>query len=196
MPIIRFGLTALGIQQVNLSLKHGRSSPRLRGQPLHRSYLIELPLATPTIMAGLNQTIMMALSMVVIVFNDCSGAKGSAIEVLRAQWAVWTRGRQLSADWGLLSSPSFLIACPRDWGKPSANAVTAIGGKQDRWAFCCAPSAKGVNINCHELNQHPPMGELPTETTNVLFSRYLSQPKSVHAKYFKNTLTEKISLCL
>ena len=43
---------------------------------------VELPQALPTIMTGINQTTMMALSMVVI----CSmiGARGLGLEVLRA----------------------------------------------------------------------------------------------------------------
>ena len=62
-PVVR--LTNLGIRQVRAG--HGRSRPRLR-RVSHRQtlYKVELPLALPTIMAGVNQTIMMALSMVVV----------------------------------------------------------------------------------------------------------------------------------
>lgn len=61
-PVVR--LTNLGIRQVRgdmveAALAFGAS----RRQTLHK---IELPLAMPTIMAGVNQTIMMALSMVVV----------------------------------------------------------------------------------------------------------------------------------
>jgi glycine betaine/proline transport system permease protein len=43
---------------------------------------VELPLATPTILAGLNQTIMLSLSMVVIA--SMISVKGLGNEVLRA----------------------------------------------------------------------------------------------------------------
>jgi glycine betaine/proline transport system permease protein len=43
---------------------------------------LELPLATPTIMAGVNQTVMLALSMVVIA--SMIGAKGLGGEVWKA----------------------------------------------------------------------------------------------------------------
>jgi glycine betaine/proline transport system permease protein len=43
---------------------------------------VRLPLALPTIMAGINQTIMMALAMVVVA--SMIGARGLGQEVLRA----------------------------------------------------------------------------------------------------------------
>ena len=45
-------------------------------------FKLELPLATPTIMAGVNQTVMLALSMVVIA--AMIGAKGLGGEVWKA----------------------------------------------------------------------------------------------------------------
>lgn len=71
-PIIR--LTNLGIRQVSpevveAALAFG-SSPR---QVLWK---VQIPLALPTIMAGLNQTIMMSLSMVVIAALIGSGGLG------------------------------------------------------------------------------------------------------------------------
>lgn len=61
-PIIR--LTSLGIRQVHPELVEAALSfGATRWQVLKR---VQLPLALPTIMAGLNQTMMMALSMVVI----------------------------------------------------------------------------------------------------------------------------------
>ena len=77
-PIVR--LTALGIRQVNPSVvEAARAFGATPGQILMK---VELPLATPTIMAGLNQTIMMSLSMVVIA--SMIAVKGFGNEVLRA----------------------------------------------------------------------------------------------------------------
>lgn len=76
-PIIR--LTNLGIRQVDSAIvEAARSFGANRLQMLLK---IEMPLAIPTIMAGLNQTIMMALAMVVIA--SMIGAKGVGLEVLK-----------------------------------------------------------------------------------------------------------------
>lgn len=77
-PIVR--LTSLGIRGVNPSIiEAARAFGATPGQILTK---VELPLATPTILAGLNQTIMMALSMVVIA--SMISVKGLGNEVLRA----------------------------------------------------------------------------------------------------------------
>ncbi|MBX2839758.1 MAG: ABC transporter permease subunit [Gammaproteobacteria bacterium] len=71
-PMVR--LTALGIKQVPESTKEAAlafgASPR---QLLTR---VELPLATPSIMAGLNQVVMMSLSMAVIAAIIGAGGLG------------------------------------------------------------------------------------------------------------------------
>lgn len=76
-PCIR--LTNLGIRQVPAeTVEAGKSFGTTARQLLFK---IQLPLAIPNIMAGINQTIMMALAMVVI----CSmiGTAGLGLEVLR-----------------------------------------------------------------------------------------------------------------
>ncbi len=77
-PIIR--LTSLGIRQVNPSVVEAARA--YGATPSQILFKVELPLATPTIMAGLNQTIMMALSVVVIA--SLIAVKGLGNEVLRA----------------------------------------------------------------------------------------------------------------
>ena len=61
-PITR--LTALGIRQVHPELVEAALAFGATGTQVLLK--VQVPLAMPTIMAGLNQTIMMALSMVVI----------------------------------------------------------------------------------------------------------------------------------
>ena len=75
-PLIR--LTNLGIRQVDPEVvEAAKAFGSTPGQILAK---VQLPMALPTIMAGVNQTIMMALAMVVIA--SMIGAKGLGIEVL------------------------------------------------------------------------------------------------------------------
>jgi glycine betaine/proline transport system permease protein len=77
-PAIR--LTCLGIKQVPKELVEAADAfGSTKGQKLVK---LQLPIATPTIMAGVNQTTMLALSMVVIA--AMIGAKGLGGEVWKA----------------------------------------------------------------------------------------------------------------
>lgn len=74
-PVIR--LTELGIRQVPEDLvEAGESFGSFWYQMLFK---IQLPLATPTIMAGINQCIMLSLSMVVIASMIGGGGLGSVV---------------------------------------------------------------------------------------------------------------------
>jgi glycine betaine/proline transport system permease protein len=76
-PAVRF--TNLGIRQVPVSIKEAcRAFGATTWQTLIKA---ELPIALPTIMAGINQTIMLSLSMVVI--SGMIGAGGLGNEVLK-----------------------------------------------------------------------------------------------------------------
>ncbi len=76
-PMIR--LTDLGIRQVDAEVIEAVTSFGVT--PRQRLLTVQIPLALPTIMAGINQTTMMALSMVVIA--SMIGAGGLGYQVLQ-----------------------------------------------------------------------------------------------------------------
>ncbi|MGE8546598.1 MAG: ABC transporter permease [Alcaligenes sp.] len=94
-PVIR--LTDLGIRLVDSEvLEASRSFGSNRWQQL---YGVQLPLAMPNIMAGINQTTMMALAMVVIA--SMIGVRGLGYEVLQGINRLQV-GRGLMAGLGIV----------------------------------------------------------------------------------------------
>jgi len=77
-PVIR--LTNLGIRLVDKEVLEAAAAYGVN--PLQRLFGVQLPLAMPNIMAGINQTIMMALAMVVIA--SMIGVQGLGQPVLRS----------------------------------------------------------------------------------------------------------------
>jgi glycine betaine/proline transport system permease protein len=77
-PAIR--LTCLGIEQVPKELIEAADS--FGANRMQKLFKLQIPLAKPTIMAGVNQTIMLSLSMVVIA--AMIGARGLGGEVWKA----------------------------------------------------------------------------------------------------------------
>jgi glycine betaine/proline transport system permease protein len=77
-PVVR--LTNLGIRLVDKAVLEAADS--FGANYWQKLFGVQIPLALPTIFAGINQTIMMALAMVVIA--SMIGVKGLGLPVLRA----------------------------------------------------------------------------------------------------------------
>lgn len=95
-PVIR--LTALGIRSVPGELVE--ASDAFGTSPVQKLFKVQLPLALPTIMAGINQTIMLSLSMVVIA--SMIGAGGLGRE-------VWSSIQRLDAGRGFQAGIAIVI---------------------------------------------------------------------------------------
>ncbi|WP_411034104.1 ABC transporter permease [Shinella sp. BYT-45] len=112
-PLIR--LTDLGIRQVDAEVVEAATA--FGGSPGQILFGVELPLATPTIMAGLNQTIMMALSMVVVA--SMIGARGLGEQVLNGIQTLDV-GKGLEAGIGIVILAIVLDRITQGFGKPRA----------------------------------------------------------------------------
>ena len=77
-PVIR--LTNLGIREVDKETIE--ASEAFGATKMQKLRTVQIPLALPTVFAGVNQTIMMALAMVVIA--SMIGVKGLGVPILRA----------------------------------------------------------------------------------------------------------------
>ena len=77
-PIVR--LTNLGIREVDKETLE--ASEAFGATPMQKLKSVQIPLSLPTIFAGINQTIMMALAMVVIA--SMIGVKGLGVPILQA----------------------------------------------------------------------------------------------------------------
>ena len=77
-PVVR--LTNLGIREVDKETLE--ASEAFGATPMQKLKSVQIPLSLPTIFAGINQTIMMALAMVVIA--SMIGVKGLGVPILQA----------------------------------------------------------------------------------------------------------------
>lgn len=84
-PVIR--LTDLGIRQVPQDLVEAGEA--FGSSPMQMLWKIQLPVAIPTIMAGINQTLMLSLSMVVISAMIGAGGLGAGVLTAIGQLKKW-----------------------------------------------------------------------------------------------------------
>lgn len=109
-PVIR--LTDLGLRQVDRELTEAADA---FGATARQKLIgVELPLALPSIMAGINQTTMMALSMVVVA--SMIGARGLGEEVLRGIQTL-DAGQGLTAGIGIVCLAIVLDRTSQAYGR-------------------------------------------------------------------------------
>ena len=120
-PMIR--LTALGIQQVDAEIREAATAFGVT--PLQLLLGVELPLARPSIMAGVNQTIMLALSMVVVA--SMIGARGLGEQVLNGIQTLDV-GKGLEAGIGIVILAIVLDRITQAFGV-TGNGLAGQGGK-------------------------------------------------------------------
>ncbi|MEO6984283.1 MAG: ABC transporter permease subunit [Paralcaligenes sp.] len=115
-PLIR--LTTLGLRQVDFDIKEAAQSFGVtRWQMLTK---VTLPLARPSIMAGINQTTMMALAMVVVA--SMIGARGLGEDVL-AGIQTLNVGLGLQAGLAIVILAIVIDRITQAYGKSRRNAA-------------------------------------------------------------------------
>jgi glycine betaine/proline transport system permease protein len=112
-------LTALGIEQVPAEITEAATAFGVT--PRQMLLTVELPLARPSIMAGVNQTIMLALSMVVVA--SMIGARGLGEQVLNGIQSLDV-GQGLEAGIGIVILAVVLDRITQGFGARGANAAT------------------------------------------------------------------------
>ncbi len=125
-PLVR--LTSLGIRQVPADLIEAGHA--YGAHPLQMLLKIELPVAKPTIMAGINQNLMLSLSMVVIASMIAVGGLGQM--VLRG---IGRLDMGLAAIGGLsiVLLAIMLDRITQSMGKPKTNARTHWYQREPLW---------------------------------------------------------------
>lgn len=110
-PLVR--LTELGIAQVDPSLT--QAAQGLGANRWQRLRRVSLPLALPSILAGLNQCVMMALSMVVVA--SMIGARGLGEDVL-AGIQTLNVGKGVEAGLAIVALAIVIDRITQAYGKP------------------------------------------------------------------------------
>jgi glycine betaine/proline transport system substrate-binding protein len=121
-PLIR--LTTLGLRQVDFDVKEAAQAFGVT--PWQMLTKVTLPLARPSIMAGINQTTMMALAMVVVA--SMIGARGLGEDVL-AGIQTLDVGRGLQAGIAIVILAIVIDRITQAYGKPR-RARAALHGRE------------------------------------------------------------------
>ncbi|MCC6221904.1 MAG: ABC transporter permease subunit [Thermoleophilia bacterium] len=156
-PAIR--LTSLGLRQVPTTpLEVGRS---FGSSPRQLLWKVELPLARPSLMLGVNQTIMMAFGMVVIA--AIVGAGGLGREVLNGLQHLDV-GQALNGGIAIVVMAIVLDRVSQAWGRPrhSRGGSLRVGGRRLQrpasWVAAGTVSVGAIVIGRLLLEQDVPEG--------------------------------------
>lgn len=120
-PVIR--LTSLGIRQVDASLIESADS--FGATTWQRLRKVEIPLALPSIMLGINQTIMMVLAMVIIA--GFVGASGLGFEVVFG-FTNDNLGRSVEAGLAIVLLAIIIDRITQAWAGKMASAANLVAG--------------------------------------------------------------------
>ncbi len=138
VPVIR--LTSLGIRQVDEGVvEASRSFGATRRQTLFK---VQIPQAMPTIMAGVNQTLMMAMAMVV----TCSmiGARGLGNEVLIAVNRTEI-GRGLLSGFSVVILAVLLDRLTQGWFSDEKKKQRSLAAAKRRPSSASNETSQGVS---------------------------------------------------
>ncbi len=121
-PLVR--LTDLGIRQVEPSVMEAAQA--FGASPRQRLFGVQIPLALPTILAGVNQTTMMALAMVVIA--SMIGAGGLGYQVLQGIGRLEV-SRGVFAGLGIVVLAIIFDRITQAYGKQLQEQIGLAGGR-------------------------------------------------------------------
>ncbi|XOI97766.1 glycine betaine ABC transporter substrate-binding protein [Paenibacillus polymyxa] len=130
-PTIR--LTHLGIRQVSGELVEAADA--FGSTSMQKLFKVQLPLALPTVMSGINQTIMLSLSMVVIA--SMIGAQGIGAEVYRAVTQLQI-GKGFEAGLAVVVLAIVLDRFTQNVFMPGRKKTSRITAKQKAWITAAA----------------------------------------------------------
>jgi glycine betaine/proline transport system permease protein len=116
VPVVR--LTSLGLRQVDKTVLESADS--FGSTALQKLVKVELPLAMPSIMLGINQTIMMVLAMVIIA--GLVGATGLGLEVVQG-FANDNLGRSVEAGLAIVLLAIVIDRITQAWAEKAAQAA-------------------------------------------------------------------------
>ncbi|MDQ0170361.1 glycine betaine ABC transporter substrate-binding protein [Paenibacillus tundrae] len=125
-PTIR--LTHLGIKQVSGELVEAADA--FGSTSAQKLFKVQLPLALPTVMSGINQTIMLSLSMVVIA--SMIGAQGIGAEVYRAVTQLQI-GKGFEAGLAVVVLAIVLDRFTQNLFMPGRKKTSRVTSKQKAW---------------------------------------------------------------